>query len=232
MDVILNKTPKNPIIIEGFPGFGLVGTITTEYLVNHLQMEEIGYMVTDKMQPLVAVHESKLVKPITIYYNKKYNMVIIHSITPGTGEEWDLGNEVLNLAQKMNASQVLSIEGVMGGATAQKVFFHTGSSALAAGLKKAGMEPLKEGIIMGVTAAILARNQQNFASLLAETKSQMPDSRAAAEVIKMLDVYLGLKIDPNPLLKQAELFEAKLKGLIEKSTTMQDQQKKHPNYFG
>jgi len=29
MELRLNKRPKNPIIIEGFPGFGFVGTIAT-----------------------------------------------------------------------------------------------------------------------------------------------------------------------------------------------------------
>ena len=37
MRIILKKKPKNPVLIEGFPGFGLVGTITTEYLINELK---------------------------------------------------------------------------------------------------------------------------------------------------------------------------------------------------
>jgi len=31
MKIILDKKPKNPIIIEGFPGFGLVSTIACEF---------------------------------------------------------------------------------------------------------------------------------------------------------------------------------------------------------
>ena len=35
-------------------------------------------------------------------------------------------------------------------------------------------------------------------------------------LIKTLDAYLGLKVDPRPLLKQAAEFEEKLKGLLAK----------------
>ena len=38
----LKKKPKNPTIIEGFPGFGLVGTIASEFLMSHLDCEQIG----------------------------------------------------------------------------------------------------------------------------------------------------------------------------------------------
>ncbi|MBW2989975.1 PAC2 family protein, partial [Candidatus Woesearchaeota archaeon] len=42
MQIKLWKKPKNPIIIEGFPGFGLVGTIASEFLIDHLKTELIG----------------------------------------------------------------------------------------------------------------------------------------------------------------------------------------------
>ena len=41
MEIKLYKKPKSPLIIEGFPGFGLVGTIATEFLLEHLQTEQI-----------------------------------------------------------------------------------------------------------------------------------------------------------------------------------------------
>jgi len=50
----------------------------------------------------------------------------------------------------------------------------------------------------------------------------LPDSRSAAELIKYLDVYLGLKIDPKPLMKQAEDFENKLKDMIKVSAKAQN----------
>ena len=42
MQVVLTKKPKKVIIITGFPGFGLIGTITTEFLIEHLKALPIG----------------------------------------------------------------------------------------------------------------------------------------------------------------------------------------------
>ena len=52
MELILKKTPKNATIIEGFPGFGLVGTITTEFLLNNLETEEIEKILNPHEYPV------------------------------------------------------------------------------------------------------------------------------------------------------------------------------------
>ena len=38
----LTKKLKGVTVIEGFPGIGLVGTITTGFLIDHLQCEKIS----------------------------------------------------------------------------------------------------------------------------------------------------------------------------------------------
>ena len=53
MKIILKKKPKNPTIIEGFPGFGLVGTIASEFLIDHLNTEMIGKIWIEVLSPFV-----------------------------------------------------------------------------------------------------------------------------------------------------------------------------------
>ena len=84
MEVKLWKKPKNCTIIEGFPGFGLVGTIASEFLIEHLKTEQIGKILFDDMPAMVAIHENKVVEPLGIFYNQKYNIVILHAITAAT----------------------------------------------------------------------------------------------------------------------------------------------------
>ncbi len=217
MELILNKKPKGVTIIEGFPGFGLVGTITTEYLINHLQCEEIGQIIIKESSPVVAIHGEKLIKPITIFYNKKFNLLIIHSISPGTKVEWDISKAIQGIAKDLQAKQIISVEGVLNQAKpSTTVFFYSNKPVISKKLEAAGIQVMKEGIVLGVTAALLSINKGAFVSLFAETQTDLPDSRAASRIIKALDSYLGLKIDPKPLVKQAELFETKIKNLVQK----------------
>jgi predicted ATP-grasp superfamily ATP-dependent carboligase len=62
--------------------------------------------------------------------------------------------------------------------------------------------------------------------IFVETHSSLPDSKAAAKAIEVLDKYLNLKIAYAPLLKQAEKFEAKVRGLMEKGVVAAEEQKK------
>ena len=214
MRIDLIKRPKGVTIIEGFPGFGLVGTISTEFLIDHLQAEKIGRVWSKNIQPMVAVHDSKVVDPIGIFYSSKYNLVILHALTSVNGIEWDLADTLNDLAKQLQAKEIISVEGVgsMDPTKGIKAFYYTKN------VKKwqsVNIEPLKEGIVMGVTGAMLLNLKGTPVScVFAETHSKLPDSRAAAKVIEVLDNYLGLKVDYKPLLKKADEFEGKIKDIL------------------
>ena len=234
MQIKLTKKPKNCILIEGFPGFGLVGTIASEFLLEHLEVEQIGKIVFDEMPAMVAIHESKLVEPLGIFYNKKYNMVLLHAVTASSGMEWKLSQMVMELGKQLNVKEIICMEGV-GSSEATKtsrVFFY--SSKNKDKFKKIGVDPLKEGIIIGVTGAVLLRAENvPVSAIFPETHTNLPDSKAAAKVIEVLDKYLGLKVDYKPLLQQAEKFEGKLKGLLSESQKAQEiSEKKKLSYVG
>ena len=237
MKLSLKKKPKNPLIIEGFPGFGLIGTIATEYLIDHLDCELIGRYWFEDLPATIAIHQEKIVNPIGIFYNKKNNIVIIHSISGSTGIEWKAADFILKIAKDLNAKEIISLEGVGSPTMANesKVFYYVNKEKTKDKLKNIDVQPLKEGIIMGITSALMVTAKDNIplTCLFAEAQTNMPDSKGAAKVIETLDKYLGLNVDYKPLLKQAEEFESKLKQLMEKGVTAQKQQdRKTLSYVG
>ena len=153
MEITLTKKPKNPIIVEGFPGFGLVGTIASEFLIDHLKTEQIGRIMFPEMPAMAAIHEGKLVEPLGIFYNEAYNMVILHAITASTGIEWKLADALLEIAKQLNAKEIISLEGVgsSGIKLSSEAFFYTNQPKKAELLQNIGLKPLNEGIIIGVT---------------------------------------------------------------------------------
>jgi uncharacterized protein len=237
MNIILNKKPKNPILITGFPGFGLVATISTEFLIDHLKTEQIGKIMFDDLPAMVAIHEGKVVEPLGIFYNKEYNIVIVHAISATNGVEWKLGDVMVKLANDLKVKEIISLEGVGSTTTpadSNRTFYYAENAHKKDIFKKIGVEPLKEGIIMGVTGAILLKSEHiPMSCIFAETHTDMPDSKAAAKVVEVLDKYLGLKVDYKPLLLQAEKFEQKLKGIMSKSKEAEDMsEKKKMSYVG
>ncbi len=210
MKINLKKTPKNITIIEGFPGFGLIGTIATEYLIEHLKAELIGEFEYDEMPATAAIHKGKLVKPMAVYYDKKNNLVILHTILNVKGLEWKIANAISDLIKRTKAKEIISLEGVastMSDAEEHQIYAYGNKKLTVLG------KPITESVIVGVTAALMLK-QENISCIFAGTNSQLPDSKAAAKVIEVLDKHIGLGVDTAPLLKQAEEFENKLKGLM------------------
>ncbi|MBW2965236.1 PAC2 family protein [Candidatus Woesearchaeota archaeon] len=184
----------------------------------------------EDIPPMVAIHENKLVQPVGIYYDKKHNLVILHVMTNVKGIEWQVGELVLELAKKLEAKEILSIEGVGTPLPSDNPspYFYSNTEKGKKKFGEAKIDPLKEGIILGVTATIILQADTDFdvSCIFVETHSSLPDSKAAAKAIEIMDKYLDLKIEYKPLLQQAEKFESKIKGLMEKSSVATEEQKK------
>ena len=238
LKIKLAKKPKNPIIVNGFPGFVLVGTIATEFLLDHLKTEQIGKIMIDDAPAMVAIHGGKTVEPLGIFYNKKYNIVIVHAITPSQNNEWVIADALNSLATSLKAKQIISLEGVGSGqensSGESRAFYFSNNEKTKKSFEKLNIPPLSEGIIIGVTGAILLRIEKFPVScVFAETHSKLPDSKAAAKIIEVLDKYLGLDVDYQPLLVQAQKFEEKLRNLLKKGQEAQDiSEQKKLNYVG
>jgi len=235
MKITLLKKPKNVTLVEGFPGFGLIGTIAIEFLMDHLKTEKIGVVEMDEIPAMIAIHQNKVIEPISIHYNKEFNMVLIHAINVGKNLGWKLADMVEQLAKDLSAKQIISLEGVGSpNPDSGRIFYYSTTNSNTSKRLEETAKPLMEGIIVGATGALLAKQMKiPLLALFAEAKSGMPDSKAAAEIIKALDAYTGLKVDPKPLLKQAVLFENKLKSIVEKGQKAEDtQQKKKLSYVG
>ncbi|MEA3378751.1 MAG: PAC2 family protein [Nanoarchaeota archaeon] len=236
MEIKLNKKIKGPIIIEGFPGIGLIGTISTEFLIKHLGAEPVGSIESKKLLPIVAVHESRLAKPLELFYAKKQNLLIIHALSAVQGMEWEIAGALKELCKKVNAKEIISIEGIMSATDAPEAYFWADKASIINKFRSKEVKPLKEGIIMGVTAALLLTNKGIDASgIFVGTHSKLPDSRAAAKIIEILDKYLGLNIDYKPLLVAAEQFEKKLKELVNQTQSAMKHKKirsKNLDYLG
>lgn len=229
-----SKKPKEVrALIEGFPGFGLVSTITTGYLIDCLECEKIGTYYFEEPPATVAIHEGKVLESIGIYLMQKPKIVILHSLTSAFGIEWKAAQFVTNLCNYLNAEELISIEGISSSEIGPepKAYYYTKNPILAKNYEKIGIKKINEGIIVGVTAALLQTHPAHLSCIFAEAQPGIPDNRAAAKIIEVLDKYLGLKIDYVPLLKKAEEIELSFKKLIEQILKIKRAKPKAPPYI-
>jgi uncharacterized protein len=231
----LYEKPQKSRVIIGFPGFGLIGTITTEFLIEHLNTKLIGRILLKNMPSTLAIHNGKIIEPIGIYYNEKYNIVIIRGLVSLSGLEWEITEEINKILNELDPYDIINIEGIASQDNNEdsKIHFFSNNEEKVQEIKKLGYETIKEGIIIGITSSLLLKIKRNIVCFFAEAHNELPDSKGAAKIIEVLDKYLNLDVDNKPLLEQAKLFENKLKGIIQKSADSQKQaDRKNLSYVG
>src|SRR5919112_522019 len=110
----LNNLQKNKsILIAGFPGPGLVGSISTSYIIDKLNMHQIACVESEYISPGVIYVDGKLRHPFRLYSNKEGNVCVlvceapiiingIHSVL----------NTVMDWAIKNAIQEVLVLDGI------------------------------------------------------------------------------------------------------------------------
>ena len=227
MRIELSSRPNEPTIIVGFPGVGLVGPIVTEFLIDHMKTEQIGKFLYDELPAMVPIHKGKLVDPMSVHYSAKHNTLIVYTILNLKKYEWKVAAEIAKLASDLHAKEILCIDGATAVGEAGEIIYAYGNPQLTT----LGAKPMEESVIMGISGALLL-SAKNVNCIFATSQSEMPDSKAAAEVVKFLDKYMGLEVDYQPLLEQAKMFEDKIKTLMTKGQQLDPADRKSMDYLG
>lgn len=227
---------KRPILIEGLPGLGLVGTIAASYLVEKLNMKPYGYITSEKFPPLVAIHDHKPEYPIRLYYSKKYNLIILLSefIIPLSSVK-DLADEIFKFSKSKNVKEIISLGSITIKGEQDTVYVIASEEKGRERTKRLKeVELIKEGATTGVTAMLLAKGSLDDSisviSLLAEANPEYVDPKAASMVLQRLNELIpSLKVNTAQLDKEAKDMEKRMMDIIGKGKTAQKKYKEMEN---
>lgn len=224
---------SNSLLVVAFPTVGLISSIAGHYIIDSLKLDDIGTIISNDFMPATVIHKAKPSPPVRIYAgNKKCGpngeceqlAVIISEFMPPYNIIKPLADEILNWASKKGCKTIVALEGThaFGDIKKELKVYGVGStSKMKNYLKTYKIEETQEGMITGVTGVLLYEGvlkNHDVICLLSEARSDFPDSRAAGNLLKKLDVMLPLiDIDPEPLYKEAEKIEEQIKRFMQQS---------------
>jgi len=226
--ISLNK----PIIIEGFPGIGMVGTISASFLAEKLEMKLVGYLASNKFPPIAAIHNYTPVSPARIYASKKHNLIVLYSefVIPAD-VVFSLTEKIISWSKSKKASVIYSLAGIAVPEPNNKIYGIASTKKIADGLKKQGIEPIKEGATQGVSGVLIAEcAAQKFpaANIMVQTNSAL-DPRASARLLDKLCKITGLNVDTSRLVKEGTEIEEKMKQAMDKMQSLHKDYKQMEN---
>jgi uncharacterized protein len=212
---------KSPYLIEGFPGIGLVGTMAASYLVEQLNMEPFGHVVSEKFSPIASIHNGRPLHPTRMYKSKKHNLVVLFSeLVIPLNTIYPLSQEIYIWARAHKVRQIISLGGINQKGEQDTVYGIASLPELSQMLERKGIELIKEGATTGVSGILLAdcaTRRFPAISLLAEAHAEYMDPRGAAMVLEALSRVTSIKVDTTALEKQGKLIEDKMKQLMEQA---------------
>jgi len=216
---------KNPVIIEGFPGVGMLGTLGATYLAETLDMKLIGYFTSCKFPPIASIHNYAPSFPARIYASEKLNMIVLFSefVIPAEAV-YLLTQEILKFAKQYKASAIISLAGIGAEKPDTQVYGIASTPALSKKLENAGVKLIKEGATQGVSGLLIAEcAAEGFpaANMMAQTNQPL-DPIAAARLLDCASKVSGVKVDTNKLRTEGNQIQDKLKKSIDKIKDMHD----------
>jgi uncharacterized protein len=135
-----NKKINSPILIAGFPGPGLVGSISTSYIIDKLNMYQIACVESEHIAPGVIYVGGKLRHPFRLYSNKEGNVCVLVCEAPimiqgmysvlNTVMKWGLDNRV----KEVMVLDGIAVEGLPDSKRTPMILSSDGKSADAANL--------------------------------------------------------------------------------------------------
>ena len=230
-DVILHveqtPSPESTVII-GFPGSGLVGSISVSYMIDVLEFEQIGHITSKWFPPMALMAEGVISLPVRIYAKDTF-VAILADIPIQTTLCYEMSKALISWFTSISAKQIIVIAGILTNELENRVFVTVTEKELLERLPEACI-PLPIGNISGIAGSILIEAKTNkipTIGLLAEAINA-PDPRASASIISVLNPYLSLEMDVSDLLEQAENIESQMHNLAEEvsNTTADDGQKR------
>ncbi|MBN1133442.1 MAG: proteasome assembly chaperone family protein [Methanosarcinaceae archaeon] len=213
---------QNPVLIEGFPGIGLVGNIASQQIIDELKMTYIGSIDSRYFPPIAILYEGLINMPVRIYESEKFNLIIVVSDIPiNPSVSYDISKAIVEWAESINAKEIISIAGIATMTENQKLFGAATNTEMLERIKDK-VQVFQMGTISGISGSFMTEcliRGIPAISLLGATQSQNPDPRAAAVVIDVLNSLYGFEIDTENLIEQAERIEIEMQKLAEEVKT-------------
>lgn len=224
---------SSSLLVVAFPTVGLISSIAGHFIIDSLKLDDIGAIVSKEFMPATVIHKSKPSPPVRIYAGERkcgpdgkceQLAVIISEFMPPYSIIKPLADKILEWAEQKGCKAIVALEGThaVGDRKGEMKVYGVGSNPeMKNFLKKHKVEETQEGMITGVNGVLLYQGvlmQRDVLCLLSEAHSAYPDSRAAGNLLKKLDIMLPeIKIDPKPLYKEAKEIEKKIRAFMEQS---------------
>jgi len=227
---------KDPVLIEGLPGLGMVGRIATRHLVNQLKAKPFAKLYSPHFPYYVLVNQKGSVRLLHCIFSYWKNKTGKHDLIFMAGDsqaqtiegQYDVADTILDFAEKHGVKTIITIGGYRKEAEEkpQVVAVSTDPALLSKALKAEAITSPSGNPIVGTAGLLLGLakfRKMSALCLLGETRGYLPDPKAAKGVLAVLQRILKIEIDSSDIDKEIE----KAKKVVERMKKIAKERETH-----
>jgi len=217
---------RNPVFVDGTPGLGLVGTITTDHLIEEFGMTYFASIECPSLPPSVSYNRAatQVLSPVRVYADEKRNLLTLQSdvpVSPTTVA--DFANCFNQLLVDLSALP-LYVSGlgrrVEDDSERERALYGIGTGNADQLLQRYNIEPpAEDGLWSGPTGALLnvaRKTGMTALGLIVESDPEFPDPEAACTLIeRVVEPIADVRVNVESLRDQAEVIRDEKKAFAE-----------------
>ena len=220
-DISHTEAPDSETLVVGFAEFGLAGLTAADYLVDHLELEEIGHVTTEGLPAVTPFedgaprHASRLFSrtdlDITVFMNELF-------VPPSAADA--VAESVLEWTEENDVNEVAVLSGVpyQHGPEEHRAFYVATDDYREHRLTDADIPPMSGGFFNGINARLVARGMESplrTGVFVTPVHAQLPDIEAAIRLLDAVESVYGVEVDTDPLREYAANLQQYYAGLAE-----------------
>jgi len=213
------------VAICGFTTAGMVGVIATSHIISSLKLKQLGTVMHADFPAVALIHNEIPKHPVRVYQGQSVG-VFTSEIQFKNEKDIMFASTVIEWFTRGGFDKLIIIDGLTRPdkeITSGELFGVGSSEAARERLRVAGIEPIQQGVVAGITGFLLGEGDRlgiDVTALLAEASPMYPDARAAALAVEAVSDLTGLDIPLTELLENARAVEESVRETFENSMSM------------
>jgi uncharacterized protein (TIGR00162 family) len=226
-------------MVCGLPDSGYVAKIALDHLVDVLKAKKLADIYSPRLPPQVLIKEDGLAELIGHHLyaaeNEKALLYTGDSQPVDPRGAYELSELVVQLAQKYGVRQILIFAAMIRGVIVKEpsVFASATDPKLLEEYLGYGAKKTNVGAITWMHGLLLgeaAKRGVDAVCLSSETQGELPDSKAAEALLRIIEQKLRTKVDMSKLHEKSKEIEELVRGLAEQKEEARE--RKEPTYIG
>jgi uncharacterized protein len=229
-----------PVLIVGFPGTGLVGSICANYIIEKKSLHQIAFVDSEYIIPSAIYIGGKLRHPFRIYADGKRALCVIVCEAPLRPEGvYSIMELVVTWASRNEVREVLVLDGVpvRGGLPSKdRKPMILSSSSPSSSSNASKDDPVKSAMMTGVSGGLISAclsYEMPCTGVLIPSTSGIPDPEGAAILLETISKMpsVPLEIDVKPLRQEGQAIERQLKEFMNSVRKEQQEEEGRGRYL-